>query len=172
MSSRRTMGSRLRILVGLVLLLVLASPGASARVDGFDMTAADAIGRSMASPEQPLDAAWILMDVCGAGADGTRGFLNSQRNYRDRASLNVELPAPVRIDLAQRLGADPLEALRGKRVRVFGQARQVRINLFHRGQRTGRFYYQTQLRLMSAEFLELIVEEGVAAPADCLELIS
>ena len=62
--------------------------------------AEEAIRQSIAQPHAPLEPMWIEMNVCGSGAVGETGFLNSMREYRDRGSLNVELPPSVRTMLA------------------------------------------------------------------------
>ncbi|WP_300530936.1 hypothetical protein [Maricaulis sp.] len=134
--------------------------------------AEEAIRQSIAQPHAPLAPMWVEMNVCGAGADGARGFLNSMPEYRDRGSLNVELVPEVRAQLAVRLGGDPLEFLRGYRVRVFGAVRQVRINLLRDGQPSGRYYFQTQMRLGSAILLEIIQIDGEPAQAECGPLVS
>lgn len=155
-----------------VALIFVFAGGLAARADRTAMTADEAIQRSIAQPTAPIEPSWVIMDVCAAGADGPRGFLNSRRDYRDRGSLNVELPVSVRRDLAERLGGDPIDVLRGQRIAVYGQARQVRINLLREGRRTGRYYFQTQLRLNAADLLEIIERDGQAQTAACDLLLS
>ncbi|MGX6647348.1 hypothetical protein ACWCOP_05335 [Maricaulaceae bacterium MS644] len=129
----------------------------SAQAQAPLMPARDAVERSIASPASPLPEAWIEMNVCGAGEDGSRGYLNSKENYRDRGSLNVELTAPVRAALAARYGGDPIDVLFAERIRVYGAVRQVRISVFRQSDGvTVGSYFQTQLRLASADRLEVV----------------
>ncbi|MFW5660958.1 MAG: hypothetical protein ACOC20_06135 [Oceanicaulis sp.] len=131
------------------------------------LSAHEAVERSIASPGAPLPEAWIEMNVCGAGADGARGYLNSKENYRDRGSLNIELVPPVRAAIAARLGGDPIEVLYGERIRVYGAARQVRISVFRRSDGvTVGSYFQTQLRLSSADRLEVVERSADLSDGD------
>lgn len=152
------------IVLTLCVLAVFCTP--SARADQTVISASEAIERSIASPSSAIGPVWVEMDVCGSGAHRGRGFLNSMEDYRDRQSLNVELPRLVRGQLAVIHGGDPIETLLGKRVQVFGPVRQIRINLFQGGVATG-YYFQTQLRLTSPTYLRVVYEGDEPVPADC-----
>lgn len=158
------MHHRLIVLTMSVLAMCLTP---SAKADQTVIPTAEAIERSIASPVSPIGPIWVEMDVCGSGAHRGRGFLNSMEDYRDRRSLNIELPALVRGQLAVIHSGDPVETLLGKRVQVFGSVRQVRINLFQGGVATGEYYFQTQLRLTSPTYLRVVYEGDEPVPADC-----
>ena len=157
--------------VRVVCLAAMLAVSGAALADGA-ISALEAVRQSIERPHTPLEAQWIEMDVCGAGEDGAHGFLNSVRDYRSRDSLNVELLPTVRARLEQRLGGDPIAVLRGQRIAVFGPVRQVQINLYDGGVPTGRYYFQTQMRLASASHLEpLVSDTGEPLPARCGTLI-
>ncbi len=160
------MSATIRIAVAGLALFML---GAAATAQVSVLSAREAIERSMASPGAPLAESWIEMDVCGSGEDGARGFLNSHENYRDRASLNVELVPEVRAALALRLNGDPIEVLYGERILIYGTARQVRMSVFRRSDDvTVRDYFQTQLRLAAADRLQIIERDpDFADGAEC-----
>lgn len=159
------------MIVRLVFLAALLAIPGTALAQGA-IRALDAVRQSIERPHAPLEAQWIEMDVCGSGEDGAHGFLNSVRDYRSRDSLNVELLPTVRARLEQRLGDDPIAVLRGQRIAVFGPVRQVQINLYEGGVPTGRYYFQTQMRLASASHLEVLVSDtGEPLPARCGALI-
>jgi hypothetical protein len=149
--------------------LALSMLGDAAAAQTSVLSAREAIERSIASPGNALPESWIEMNVCGSGEDGARGFLNSKEDYRDRASLNIELHAPVRAALTARLNGDPIDVLYGERIRIYGAARQVRISVFRRSDDvTVRHYYQTQLSLASADRLQVIEREpDLADGAGC-----
>jgi len=130
-----------------------------------------AVEQSIANPDAVLEMGWIWMDVCGSGSDGGRGFLNSYADYRDRRSLNVRLDPTVRIVLAGRLGEDPVQALRGQRIRVRGPLMQARINLYRNGVQTGH-YFQTHLVLQTASDLEVLERAEGDPPSRCSVVIS
>ena len=163
--------SRLVRLLPIAAAFVFAMAAAVVPDDGA-IGAEEAVRRSIDQPAIPLSPSWILMDVCGSGEDRGRGYLNSMRDYRDRGSLNVELTPDVRAGLLRRLGGDPVALLPGRRIAVYGSARQVRINWYRDGVATGEFYFQTQLRLASPDHLELVVEDDGHVPANCGEFVS
>ncbi|MGY6627315.1 MAG: hypothetical protein ACXIVL_02265 [Oceanicaulis sp.] len=148
-----------------------AADVADAQRERGPVAASEIVARSIARPHAPLEFTLIEMHVCGSGEQGGRGYLNSKADYRDRGSLNVELAPGVRAELAERLGGDPVDVLLNKRIVVGGRARQVRIDWFLGGVPTGEFYFQTQLRLESAAYLEPAIEAGELSPADCADTI-
>ena len=159
------------MLVRLICLAVLLLAPAAARADDA-IGALEAVRRSIGQPHAPLARQWVEMDVCGSGEDRRHGFLNSQQDYRHPDSLNVELLPTVRARLAQRIGGDPVDVLLGRRIAVYGAVRQVRIDLYENGVRTEHFYFQTQMRLQSAQHLRLLeAEDGAPVPARCGSLV-
>ena len=157
--------------VVLAVLALAVRPEALARQ--AEPTRSDVIvQRSMDMGGAPLLPEWIVMDVCGSGAVGRRGFLNSVADYRNRRSLNVELVPTVRLALHHAYNADPVEHLLGYRILVYGSARQVRINLLSQGEPVGKFYFQTQLRLAAPDHIRLMTENGEPVLAQCEEPVA
>ena len=154
----------LHLMAALCLVLLTASVHAQS-VSGL-IHADQAVEQSIANPGAVLEMGWIWMDVCGSGSDGNRGFLNSFEDYRDRRSLNVRIDPMVRIALAGRLGEDPVQALRGQRIRVRGPVSQVWINVYRDGVQNGH-YFQTHLVLESASDLEILERAEGDAPSSC-----
>lgn len=158
-------------LIAACVAVAWAADVADAQRERGPVAASEIVARSIARPHAPLEFTLIEMHVCGSGEQGGRGYLNSKADYRDRGSLNVELAPGVRAELAERLGGDPVDVLLNKRIVVGGRARQVRIDWFLGGVPTGEFYFQTQLRLESAAYLEPAIEAGELSPADCADTI-
>lgn len=156
-----------RAIIAAAAWLIIVCAAAEAQRERWPVAAADAVARSIAQPDAPLHPMAIEMNVCGSGQSGDRGYLNSMPDYRDRRSLNVELMPSVRADLTEQLGGDPVEILLNKRIVVFGQLRQVRIEWMLGGEPMGASYTQTQMRLQTAGLLEPVIMDGNLAPADC-----
>jgi hypothetical protein len=90
------------------------------------------------------------MEVRGSGRDRFRSYLNSEADYRDQRNLTIALSPAAVEGLRQRLGADPVDALRGRRIVVTGTAQRVRIDFLGNGLPTGKYYYQTHVRVDDA----------------------
>ena len=74
-------------------------------------------------------------------------FLNSEADYRDQRNLTLAVAPTVQATLRQRYGADLQAALKGRQILVRGIARRVRIDFTINGQPSGKFYYQTHVRV-------------------------
>jgi hypothetical protein len=157
-------------LIAACLAVVWVAGGADAQRERWPVSAPEAVARSIAQPDAPLDFMAIEMNVCGSGESAGRGYLNSKADYRDPRSLNVELMPDVRQALAEQLGGDPVDILLNKRIVVFGQLRQVRIEWMLGGEPMGASYAQTQMQLQTPGLLEPVIAAGELAPADCTEV--
>ncbi|RKF18211.1 hypothetical protein D6851_15485 [Altericroceibacterium spongiae] len=121
------------------------------------------------TPEQAvINAAAVAPDgvkgifeltVRGTGRDGGYLYLNSQKDYRDQRSLNIEISPSVQRELADRFGIDPRVYLAGKRIAVRGEAKRVLINFTYNGAPTGKYYYQTHIALSAPEDLTVAGEQ-------------
>lgn len=161
--------SRIVFFVCLILFLALPSP---AKAQDEALSAHDVIELSTAQPALSVGPVWVEMDVCGSGVVRGRVFLNSLADYRDRASLNAFIPPWHRDAMQARLGAPPEEILVGYRVRIYGEARQVRINwLDEAGQPTGEYYFQTQFHILGPRDLDIVMVDGEPVRATCGPLI-
>jgi hypothetical protein len=90
------------------------------------------------------------MEVRGSGRDAFRTFLNSEADYRDQRCLTIALSPAAAAALRERLGGDPGEVLRGRRIVVTGTARRERVDFTANGAPTGKYYYQTHVRVSDA----------------------
>ncbi len=92
-----------------------------------------------------------------------RGFLylNSEEDYRDPRNLSIVVAPGPEAALAERLGR-PVEAAVLRRViAVRGVARKTRTDFASDGRPTGKYYYQTHLRLRSARDLTVAGEQPI-----------
>lgn len=86
----------------------------------------------------------------GVGMQGPWLFLNSQADYRDQRTLTLAIAPEVQSVLRRRFGSDLMTALGGRHILVSGIARRVRIDFTVGGRPSGKFYYQTHVRVSDA----------------------
>ncbi len=95
----------------------------------------------------------FVMTVRASGRQGSSLYLNSESDYRDPRNLSLEVRPVAQAQLESRLGASPEIALRGRTIRVDGEARRVRIDFTADGRPTGKYYYQTHVVVERGEQL-------------------
>lgn len=117
---------------------------------------------------QPAQAIQLAADAAPRGAIGTFSmqvnaighqddatYLNSEADYRDQRNLTVALTPVAAQQLELRLGEPLAVALEHKRILVRGAATRVRIDFTTAGQPTGKYYYQTHVRVTDAVQIQL-----------------
>lgn len=93
-------------------------------------------------------------------ATGTRDntYLNSERDYRDQRNLTTAITPEAARQLQDRLGANPVVALKGKRILVRGAAVRTTIVFVAGGKPTDTYYFQTHVNVTESSQIE--VQEG------------
>ncbi|WP_394002653.1 hypothetical protein ACF3M1_16955 [Luteimonas sp. WGS1318] len=110
----------------------------------------------LAADAAPRDVPGLFsMQVQATGEQGGEIYLNSEADYRDQRNLTVALTPAAAQQLALRLGEPLAVALDRKRILVRGSARRVRIDFTTAGQPTGKYYYQTHVRVTDAAQIQL-----------------
>lgn len=95
------------------------------------------------------------MTVKGAGRTD-EVHLNSQADYRDPRNLSIAVLPAAAAELEMALGG-PLEVvLKGKRILVSGTARRTRIDFIVDGEPSGKYYYQTHVRVSHASQIQVL----------------
>lgn len=120
------------------------SPGAAAPLNPMQ-----AVMRAAEAAPRGVDGVFEL-EVRGSGRDAFFSFLNSEADYRDQRCLTIVLSPAATAALRARLGGDPVEVLRGRHIVVTGTARRERIDFTANGMPTGKYYYQTHVRVSDA----------------------
>jgi hypothetical protein len=87
-------------------------------------------------------------------ADGNRLYLNSEFDYRDQRNLSISIAPDVARSVLSKSGAGNDEELRGRKIVVEGRAERVRINFTAYGRSTRKYYYQTHVRVDTADQIE------------------
>lgn len=96
------------------------------------------------------------LTVNGTGKDKKWSYLNSSRNYRIKNNLTIKLSKHIVKRLTKKYGQDPLDFLKGKTIRVKGQARKVKIHKLEKGKRTNLVYFQSHVVLDTIKNLEIV----------------
>ena len=129
-----------------------------------------------ASPGRPADAAWtdpgqaVLLAAAQPNAGFTGTFtltvqgagrtsdvhLNSQSDYRDPRNLSITILPSTAAELERKLGAPLEEALMGKHILVTGTALRTRVDFLVDGQPSGKYYYQTHVRVANSWQIQVL----------------
>lgn len=109
------------------------------------ITPAEAVHAANDDPERGISGTFVFT-VRNVDVTGDRIYLNSERDYRHQTALSVSLDAAQRDALQAQLGM-PLDRLLNRRLLVQGTARRTTIAFTHEGVTSGKYYFQTQLRV-------------------------
>ena len=96
----------------------------------------------------------FTLRVRATGRAGGILYLNSEADYRDQRALTIAVLPSAQAALRVRYGPEPDAYLRGRAIRVRGRARRVRSNFMDDGQPTGKYYYQTHVRVTDADQIQ------------------
>ena len=97
----------------------------------------------------------FALRVQGTGTQDGFAYLNSELDYRDQRSLTIAITSSAAQQLEAKLGAPAIVALKGKRILVKGTATRTRIDFTTGGKPTGKYYYQTHVRVADPEQIQL-----------------
>ena len=143
---------RLMIVAGLLATAGCAGP---ARLDAGDIEPAEAVRLAAAAVPGGVPGRFVLT-VRSTGAQDGNVYLDSELDYRDQRTLVVEVRPLAQQQLGYRLDRPIGSALVGHTIRVYGEARRVRIDFTAAGRPTGKYYYQTHVAVDRAEQLQLL----------------
>ncbi len=130
---------KIRYLVAATALTLASVAGAMPGDDSAPVTPDVAIAR--AATAMNGYTAIFRMTVQAVGHVRESIFLDSEENYRDPASLNIEVRKPAIAALTELAGGN-VDSLKGKVILVHGTARRVKV-----GASTGGYYFQTQVAI-------------------------
>lgn len=111
----------------------------------------------VAAQDKPTGGVFRLR-VKATGAQDGWTYLNSESDYRDQRNLSIELTSGAHRELMRKFGEDPATYLKGKLIRVRGIAQRVTINISYQGIPTGKYYYQTHVRVSDASQISVVDE--------------
>lgn len=94
--------------------------------------------------------------VMRADMVGPRLFLNSYPDYRDQRNLSIAIDFRALPALRERYGKDLGAAFMGQEIRVTGIARRTRIDFTTNGKPSGKYYFQTHVRVSDPDQIRII----------------
>ncbi len=110
----------------------------------------------LAADAAPRGVAGVFaMQVKAVGATDHVVYLNSETDYRDQRNLTVAVSPAAARQLEARVGAPLARALDRRRILVRGSARRVRIDFVSDGTPSGKYYYQTHVRVTDTAQIQL-----------------
>lgn len=87
---------------------------------------------------------------------GPRLFLNSYPDYRDQRNLSVAIDFRVLPALRDRYGQNLQAAFLHHEIKVIGIARRTRIDFTNDGKPSGKYYFQTHVRVSDPDQIKIV----------------
>ena len=130
--------------------------GGAASIATATISPAEAIELAAAAAPNGIRGTFAMTVQATGRAGANRLHLNSEADYRDQRNLSISIPAALASTVLQRAGARRDEDLKGRAILVDGVAERVRIDFTNNGLPTGKYYYQTHVRITSANQIRLL----------------
>jgi hypothetical protein len=142
------------ILISAAALLGCATPTSNAN-DAQSIAPTQAI--LLAADAAPLGVkGTFALEVRAVGRQDGNIYLNSELDYRDQRNLTVAIFPDAAQELRQKFGEDADVALKGKHIKVRGEAIRVTIGFVADGVLTDKYYYQTHVNVHEANQVEVV----------------
>jgi len=141
------MGNFMRLLAAISIAIVICSCSTAPTNSQGWIEPVDAIRAANNDPIHGVRGEFIIT-VKALDTYPDRSFLNSELDYRDQRNLTIQMPTTIVPKLEQRLGVK-FQELKNRRLVVLGAAKRVRIDFVHDNRPTGKYYYQTHVRVDS-----------------------
>lgn len=100
------------------------------------------------------------LQIVATGSQGQYVYLNTEKDYRDQRAITVALHPKVIAQLSAKYGMPPQEYFVNKAIVVNGKAQRVKIAFLSDGKPTGKYYYQTHVRVMDISQLKVADEHA------------
>ncbi|MFT6898594.1 MAG: hypothetical protein ACJA13_003018 [Paraglaciecola sp.] len=98
----------------------------------------------------------FVLEIKTTGNQGPYVYLNTELDYRDQRCVTVAIHPNILPEFIAKYGAAPQEYFAGKSIVVKGQAQRARISFNSEGKPTGKYYYQTHIRVMDISQIEVV----------------
>jgi len=149
----------MRAVQSLMIVVAAAAISSCATIDGAGrsnlISPSEAIESAAAAAPRSVQGQFAIR-VKGVGRQGGNIYLNSETDYRDQRNLTIAILPSAIGPLAQRYGSDPDVFLIGKRIVVSGEARRTQIHFTADGRPTGKYYFQTHVRVGNADQISVV----------------
>jgi hypothetical protein len=117
--------------------------------------ALDVIGKAAGSVPEGVYGEFTFR-IKASGEQRNIVYLNTEKDYRDQRNVTIALHPKILPQLENKYGSTPKEFFLGKSLFVKGHAKRVRIELLSKGRRTGKYYYQTHIRVDDISKIEVV----------------
>lgn len=97
-----------------------------------------------------------ILNIKATGSQGPFVYLNTELDYRDQRSVNVSIHPSVIPLFEAKYGSHPQQFFLNKSISVTGQAKRVTISFNSQGKPTGKYYYQTHIRVMDISQIKVL----------------
>lgn len=146
-----------------LLLKVLCMAAAASSIPLYAYEASQQTPIRLSPAQAVMNAAEMPEGVAGVfemvvRATGRRDgflYLNSENDYRDQRNLTIDISPAVEKELEERIGGPLEDKLLRKTIAVRGTAKKTRIDFLADGRPTGKYYFQTHVRIQTARALTL-----------------
>lgn len=133
-------------LLTIIILAILIAACSSAPTDSRGWIAPmEAIRAANEDPTHGVRGDFIITVKAQAVLEN-HVYLNSELDYRDQRNLTIRMPLAMVPVLEEHLGVE-FGHLKNRRLVVSGVAKRVRIDFIDDGGPTGKYYYQTHVRV-------------------------
>lgn len=142
----------------LVLLLAGCSATQSENSTSTTFTYSDTMDiiRSAAESAPHAVEGEYILNIKATGSQGAFVYLNTELDYRDQRSVTVAIhPRAVRAFI-DKYGSAPQDYFLDKSIAVSGQAKRIKINFNSQGKPTGKYYYQTHIRIKDVKQIQVL----------------
>ena len=92
-----------------------------------------------------------VLNIKAAGVQGQFVYLNTELDHRNQTNITIAIPPSVAQKLELKFGASPQEFFVGKSVSVTGDSRKIKVRENNDGVPTGKYVYQTHIRITKPE---------------------
>lgn len=97
-----------------------------------------------------------VLNIKATGNQGPYVYLNTELDYRDQRSVTVAIHPNVVPELIAKYGSKPQDYFINKSISVIGQAKRIRIDFMSRNRPSGKYYYQTHIRVMDISQIKVL----------------
>ncbi|WP_293764322.1 hypothetical protein [uncultured Paraglaciecola sp.] len=101
-----------------------------------------------------------ILKVKAAGNQGPFVYLNTELDYRDQRSVTVAIHPKLIPLFVAKYGTTPQKYLVDKSISVTGQAKRIKIDFTSQGKPSGKYYYQTHIRVMDISQIKVVNEHA------------
>lgn len=144
---------KLHISRAVIVAVIILSAPVSARDTPLRLSPVQAVINAAEMPEGVSGV--FEMVVRATGRQGGLLYLNSETDYRDPRNLTIVVAPAEEEVLSVRLGGPVQTTILRKVIAVRGTAKKTRIDFITDGRPTGKYYFQTHLKLRSARDLTI-----------------